>query len=100
VKTYAAVLIALLATFVASGSPAPPIWTEGKHYYPVASVAGSMLPSGTIEVTEVFSYGCPACAQFNPVARKLQQSLPEHAKLVYVPASFNPREDWPMFQRA
>ena len=49
---------------------------------------------------EVFSYGCPACFQFQPVAIKLAASLPANAKMVYLPASFNPSEDWPMFQRA
>jgi thiol:disulfide interchange protein DsbA len=49
---------------------------------------------------EVFSYGCPACFQFVPIADKLQASLPANAKMVYLPAAFNPQEDWPMFQRA
>ena len=55
---------------------------------------------GKIEVTEVFSYGCPFCAKFNPLMHELKKSLPVNAKLVYVPASFNPAESWPMFQRA
>jgi thiol:disulfide interchange protein DsbA len=55
---------------------------------------------GKVEVTEVFSYGCPACNAFVPVVHKLQQSLPANAVLTYLPASFNPSEDWPMFQLA
>jgi protein dithiol oxidoreductase (disulfide-forming) len=31
---------------------------------------------------------------------KLKQSLPANAVVDYVPASFNPTEDWPMFQLA
>jgi thiol:disulfide interchange protein DsbA len=32
--------------------------------------------------------------------QQLRKSLPGNAQLVFVPASFNPSEDWPMFQRA
>jgi thiol:disulfide interchange protein DsbA len=31
---------------------------------------------------------------------KLQKALPPNAVLDYLPASFNPSEDWPMFQLA
>jgi thiol:disulfide interchange protein DsbA len=31
---------------------------------------------------------------------KIKKGLPANAVLNYVPASFNPKEDWPMFQRA
>ena len=48
----------------------------------------------------MFSYGCPACAGFNPIARKLKASLPANAIFSYVPAAFRADEDWPMFQRA
>jgi thiol:disulfide interchange protein DsbA len=49
---------------------------------------------------EVFSYGCPACNSFRPTMKKLQASLPANAQLVYLPASWNAAEAWPMFQRA
>ena len=51
-------------------------------------------------MTEVFSYACPACNQFVPTMHKLAQSLPANAVVDYLPASFNPGEDWPMFQLA
>jgi thiol:disulfide interchange protein DsbA len=92
----------MLMTGVASATNAPPStdWTEGKHYFPVATTARPALPPGQSEVTEVFSYGCPACNLFNSYAHKLKERLPAGAKFVYVPASFIPAEDWPMFQRA
>ena len=92
-----AAVAALLGTVESRAAPA---WTEGKHYVVVTPLNGTALPAGQIEVVEVFSYGCPACAAFNAVAHKLQQSLPKGARFTYVPASFNPPEDWPMFQRA
>jgi thiol:disulfide interchange protein DsbA len=32
--------------------------------------------------------------------RKLEHSVPSNAVITFVPASFNPAEDWPMFQLA
>jgi protein dithiol oxidoreductase (disulfide-forming) len=58
------------------------------------------LPAGKVEVTEVFSYACPACNLFVPTMHKLKASLPPNAVLDFLPASFNPTEDWPMFQLA
>ena len=77
-------------------------WKEGVHYtvfqgIPHAAVA---VPAGKVVVTEVFSYGCPACNSFRPIAHKIQASLPAFATLTYVPAAFMAAEDWPMFQRA
>src|SRR6186713_2883374 len=49
---------------------------------------------------EVFSYGCPACNQFLGTMKKLKAALPANAQLVYLPASWNKAENWPLFQRA
>ena len=66
----------------------------------VARPQPTNLPRGKVLVTEVFSYACPACNQFRPYMQKLVKSLPPNAVVDYVPASFNPSEDWPMFQLA
>jgi thiol:disulfide interchange protein DsbA len=58
------------------------------------------VPSGKVEVMEVFSYGCPACNAYQPVMELLRRSLPPNAQMVYLPAAFNPSEGWPVFQRA
>ena len=97
---YVVALIALLAVTSAPSVQAAASWNEGQHYFRIDSARRPSTPPGVVEVMEVFSYGCPACFQFAPVAKKLQASLPANAKLVYLPASFNPSEDWPMFQRA
>jgi thiol:disulfide interchange protein DsbA len=75
-------------------------WKEGTQYFAVEPALPSDSGDGKIEVTEVFSYGCPACNIFNPLMQKLRKSLPAGAVMTYVPASFKPEEDWPMFQRA
>jgi thiol:disulfide interchange protein DsbA len=75
-------------------------WKEGQHYFLIVPAQPTAVPQGKVEVREVFSYGCPACNHFVPVMRKLKQSLPPNAVVNFLPAGFNPAEDWPMFQRA
>ncbi|MDP9014386.1 MAG: thiol:disulfide interchange protein DsbA/DsbL [Pseudomonadota bacterium] len=89
-----------LALAVNSMAHAATVWTEGKHYFTINPPRAPSAATNQVQVTEVFSYGCPACNVFVPVAHKLQQSLPPNAVLTYLPASFNPGEDWPMFQLA
>jgi len=93
-------LLVLLAFTVASESYAAQPWTEGRHYFPIVPAQRTSVPAGKVEVMEVFSYGCPACNSFEPVAQKLKKSLPANAQMAYLPAAFQPSEDWPMFQRA
>jgi len=75
-------------------------WEQGTNYFLIQPPQPTSLPAGKIEVTEVFSYACPACNHFYPVADRLKASLPPNAELDFVPAGFRPDEDWPMFQRA
>ncbi|MCB1693338.1 MAG: thiol:disulfide interchange protein DsbA/DsbL [Pseudomonadales bacterium] len=76
-------------------------WKEGEQYFVIEPAQDVWMPAeGKITVTEVFSYGCPACNYFFPMAERLKDSLPDNAQLNYLPASFIPRESWPMFQRA
>ena len=77
VKLHVLALISMVAVAGAANASTAPAWTEGKHYSVLTPVAGLTLGPGQSEVTEVFSYGCPACAQFAPFAHKLQQSLPK-----------------------
>jgi thiol:disulfide interchange protein DsbA len=75
-------------------------WQEGKHYFAIKPALRTSVPKGKVEVAEVFSYGCPACSQFDPIADRIEAGLPSNAVFVYVPASFIASEQWPMFQRA
>jgi thiol:disulfide interchange protein DsbA len=90
-------LLALAATATASAQGQP--WVVGKHYSLIPTQRTN-VPAGKVEVMEVFSYGCPACNQFTPTMKKLKAALPANAQLVYLPASWNKGEAWPMFQRA
>ena len=93
-------MTALVALLAAPAGIAATTWVEGKHYTDLSGLSPSTLAPGQKEVIEVFSYGCPACAAFNSAAHKLQQGLPKGTTFTYIPAAFNPSEDWPMFQRA
>src|SRR6516162_10895714 len=73
-------------------------WTLGENYFAIVPPQHPNVAPGKIEVTEVFSYGCPACYQFYPVAGKLKAALPANAELDYLPASYNVAEAWPMYQ--
>jgi protein dithiol oxidoreductase (disulfide-forming) len=97
--TLPARLALILASLVISVAHAQ-TWTEGVNYFPVVPVQHTSVPPGKVEVAEIFSYACPFCAQLNPLIQQLKKSLPANAQMVFVPASFIPSEDWPMFQRA
>jgi thiol:disulfide interchange protein DsbA len=74
-------------------------WVEGKQYFRIDPAQPTSTP-GKIEVTEVFSYGCPACFQFHGIVDELAKSLPRGTVMTYTPASFRPDENWPLLQRA
>jgi thiol:disulfide interchange protein DsbA len=95
------VLVAFLAcAVVLPARAASTQWVEGTDYDVLAQPQATSVPAGKVEVMEVFSYACPFCDKFQPVMRKLERSLPRNAQIVFLPAAFNPSEDWPMFQRA
>jgi protein dithiol oxidoreductase (disulfide-forming) len=100
-KVHHSIIRGVLAVVLAlSSSARAATWIEGKNYFLINPARPPAVAPGKVEVTEVFSYGCPACNAFVPVMHKLKQALPANAVLTYVPASFNPSEDWPMFQLA
>ena len=88
----------------APAAPATPFvdngkWVEGKNYFLIDPAQPTSHP-GKIEVTEVFSWGCPACNAFHTTADQIAQSLPAGAVMNYLPAAFRPDENWPVYQRA
>ena len=93
-------LLIAVALVAWPGGASGATWTEGVQYARVTPAQQTAVASGRVEVMEVFSYGCPACNAFQPVMEKLRSALPANAQLVFLPAAFNPAEDWPMFQRA
>ncbi|MEJ1966027.1 MAG: thiol:disulfide interchange protein DsbA/DsbL [Gammaproteobacteria bacterium] len=95
-----AVLLAFMAVALAPAihAAADP-WKQGTHYVVLPQAQRTSVPTGKVEVLEVFSYGCIACNSFQPVMEKLKSSLPPTAQMAYLHASFNKSESWPIFQR-
>ncbi len=98
-KRLTAVLLvcAGLAAYVPMAGAADPV--EGVNYFAVEPQQPLNVPAGMVEVTEVFSYACPACNAFHTMLSEYGAHLPRNVVLDYVPASFSPAEDWPVFQR-
>lgn len=90
-------LAGLVATAGVSAQSGP--WQEGKHYFRIDPPQVTAQPD-KIVVTEVFSYGCPACFSAAPKVKSIKAKLPANAVMDYVPASWNQGEQWPLFQRA
>jgi len=98
-KRFALLLLALLAPALAPSVQAQLLWVEGEHFERITPAVPPTTP-GKVEVTEVFSYGCPYCYAALPLAERIKASLPAYATMNLVHASFIPAEGWPMFQRA
>jgi protein dithiol oxidoreductase (disulfide-forming) len=75
-------------------------WVQGSNYFLLRPALPTSVAPGKVEVTEVFSYACPACDRFYPVVDRLRSELPANVEFNFVPAAFHAEEDWPMFQRA
>ena len=99
IRIASATLLATALLALGSNSQAAS-WVPGTHYSIIPQAQRTSVPAGKIEVMEVFSYGCPHCNQFQPVIKKLKATLPANVQLVYLPASWNKSENWPLFQRA
>lgn len=77
-----------------------PKWVEGKNYFRIEPAQPKVSNTDKVEVAEVFSYACPSCNAFHPMVDQLAKSLPSYAVMAYLPVSFMPQENFPMFQRA
>jgi protein dithiol oxidoreductase (disulfide-forming) len=97
---HTALLGVVLTLSVSVSAHSAQTWTEGVNYFLISPPRPTSVPPGKVEVTEVFSYACPACNIFQPTMHKLKQSMPPNVVVNYLPAAFNTAEDWPMFQLA
>jgi len=93
--------IAVFATLLVSQAALAQLrWVEGTHYTTIMPTTPYEAPPGKIEVTEVFSYGCPACNGALAGMNKLKTLMPPDVVMNYLHAAFIPTEAWPMFQQA
>ena len=62
---------------------------EGVQYTPIKDGKPFRAhPAGMVEVVEVFSYGCPHCAQMQPKLEAWRPTLPKSVSVSYMPAAF------------
>lgn len=74
-------------------------WTEGTNYYRITPPQPKAGSTSKVEVLEVFSWGCPACNAAHAAVDSMRKALPSFATMDYLPASFIPTENWPLYQR-
>jgi protein dithiol oxidoreductase (disulfide-forming) len=99
-KRFIAALLGGLAILLSPVIQSAQTWTEGSNYELLNPTQRTTVAPGKVEVMEVFSYGCISCNNFQPVMAALKHDLPSNAQMTFLPASFNPQEDWQMLQRA
>jgi thiol:disulfide interchange protein DsbA len=90
-------LVPIAHAQIAQPQAAPDRYQVGKHYYLIEPAQ----PSGggdKVDVVEVFSYACPACAVFQPLTDKWLKTKPVQANFSYLPAEFH--ASWEPFARA
>ena len=57
------------------------------------------VSNGAVQVREFFSYGCPHCADFEPVLSEWTGEMGERIEVVHTPVTFG-RESWAVLARA
>jgi len=74
----------LVGAFAQAAEP----FQAGTHYVELRTPV-PVTDTDTIEVAEIFWYGCPSCYNFEPTLNAWEEQLPEDVKLVRVPAQFD-----------
>ena len=73
-------------------------YQEGVHYFKIDQVPAD-TGSGTVEVTELFSYGCSHCNTFEPYLESWNKTKPDNVVFNRIPVAFG-RKAWEMMARA
>lgn len=79
-----------------AAKPAQPALVAGRDYQLINPPQPT--DADQVVVTEVFSYACPHCAEFQPYAEELKSKLPKGVKFTLLPAVFNAM--WEPYARA
>ncbi len=79
-------------------APAPPVL--GTDYFLIDSPPP--VQGAKVQVVEVFGYGCPVCARFQPFLAAWKKNIPRDVAFSYMPAAFgaDPEHCWDDFARA
>jgi protein dithiol oxidoreductase (disulfide-forming) len=90
-RRFVSSLVAFGATLTVAGPLAAQ--TAGSEFTLINPRFSQRDDPGKIEVVEFFSYGCPHCADFNPLLNAWAAKLPADVVLKKVPVSFG-RAAW------
>ena len=91
---FAAALILGSQLVMAQAEP----YQEGVHYFRIGQVPAD-TGSDTVEVTELFSYGCSHCNTMEPYVQSWKQSKPDNVEFNRIAVAFG-RKAWEMMARA
>jgi len=89
--------VTFLAAFAITGQVNAAEWQEGTHYRELSSPVRTDS-SETIEVAEVFWYGCPHCYAFKPLVEAWAEDRPDDVDYVQIPAALG--KSWEPHARA
>ena len=70
----------------------------GKHYHVISPAVATDAEAGSVEVVELFWYGCPHCFEFEKFLKDWKQNKAEKIKFVQMPAVLN--RNWEPHARA
>jgi len=73
-------------------------YQEGVHYFKINQLPAD-TGDNTVEVTELFSYGCSHCNTFEPYLKSWVETKPDNVKYNRIAVSFG-RKAWEMMARA
>lgn len=90
-KRYLAWLFLLFLAPAMAMAAAEPEFNEGIDYQPL-SRALPVAGDGTVEVVELFWYGCPHCYHFEPHLKGWLKRKPSKVNFIRIPAIFNSPE--------
>lgn len=88
-RTFSAALIAAAVTapLACSAQDGPLRYTEGTHYQAVRQAANPETSGDTVQVAEVFWYGCNHCFRFDPIIEQWKADLGSNVEFVRIPTS-------------
>jgi thiol:disulfide interchange protein DsbA len=94
------VSVAALGAHANAQQPAAPPFEAGKHYTVLTPAQPTSTDPGKVEVAEVFMFGCPACAGFEPRLQAWLERKPDYVNFVRVPAQWENHPESPIHARA
>ena len=75
-----------------------PQFQEGQHYHRISPNVATDVQEGSVEVRELFWYGCPHCYKFEKHLDDWKQTKPSYIEFVRMPAVLN--RSWASHARA